>query len=94
MAVSYTHLTGPRIDVAIVECTAVTEDGLYFGASAGSADAAVRNADKVIVEVNETLPMGSVSYTHLDVYKRQVPVNRPRIGNVALRRDHITGPVR
>ena len=24
----------------------------------------------------------------------QVPVNRPRIGNVALRRDHIIGPVR
>ena len=24
----------------------------------------------------------------------QVPVNRPRIGNVVLRRDHITGPVR
>ena len=50
--------TGPKIDVAIVECTAVSEEGLYLAASAGSADASVRNADKVIVEVNESLPMG------------------------------------
>ena len=50
--------TGPKIDVAVVECTAVSEQGLYLAASGGSADAAVRNADKVIVEVNETLPEG------------------------------------
>ncbi|SFP19811.1 hypothetical protein SAMN05216343_10473 [Oscillibacter sp. PC13] len=29
-----------------------------------------------------------------DVEVIQVPVNRPRIGNVALRRDHIAGSVR
>lgn len=79
--------TGPRIDVAIVECTAVTEDGLYFGASAGSADAAVRNADKVIVEVNETLPMGLVGMhdifdVGLPPHAKIIPINKAsdRIG--------------
>lgn len=58
LPVNMNQQTGPKINVAVVECTAVTEDGLYFGASGGSADAAVRNADKVIVEVNEALPLG------------------------------------
>lgn len=78
---------GLDIDVAIVECTAVTEEGLYFGASGGSADAAVRNADKVIVEVNETLPMGLVGMhdifeVGLPPHARIIPITRPddRIG--------------
>lgn len=50
--------TGMKVDVAIVECVAVTEEGLYLGSAGGSADAAVRNADMVIVEVNEAIPMG------------------------------------
>ena len=37
--------TGKHLDVALIECTAVTEDGLYLAASAGSSDASVRNAD-------------------------------------------------
>ena len=48
---------GPKIDFAIVECSAVTEDGLIPTASVGCMDAIVRAADKVIVEVNETLPL-------------------------------------
>lgn len=78
---------GLEIDVAIVECTAVTEDGLYLGASGGSADAAVRNADKVIVEINETLPLGLVGMhdifeVGLPPHARIIPVTRPdeRIG--------------
>ncbi len=78
---------GLDIDVAIVECTAVTEEGLYFGASGGSADAAVRNADKVIVEVNETLPMGLVGMhdifeVGLPPHARIIPITKPddRIG--------------
>ncbi len=51
---------GLKINVAIIEAVAVSEEGIYLGASAGTADAAIRNADIVIVEVNETLPMGLV----------------------------------
>ena len=65
--------TGFPIDIAIVECTAVTEDGLYFGASAGSADAAVRNADKVIIEVNEELPLGLMGMH--DIFDVGLPPN-------------------
>lgn len=51
---------GLKVNVAIIEAVAVTEEGIYLGASGGTADAAVRNADTVIVEVNETLPMGFI----------------------------------
>ena len=51
-----TEGVGPKIDFAIVECCAVTEDGLIPTASVGCMDAIVRAAGKVIVEVNETVP--------------------------------------
>ena len=75
--------TGPHVDIALVECTAVTEDGLYLAASAGSADAAVRTADKVIVEVNENLPMGLVGMhdifeVGLPPHARIIPITDPR----------------
>ena len=47
---------GPKIDVAVVECAAVTKDGLVPTAAVGCSDAIVRMAEKVIVEVNTTLP--------------------------------------
>lgn len=79
--------TGPHVDVAIVECTAVTEDGLYLAASAGSADAAVRNADMVIVEVNSSLPMElmgmhDIFAIGLPPHARIIPITKPedRIG--------------
>ena len=79
--------TGPKIDVAVVECTAVNEQGLYLAASGGSADAAVRNADKVIVEVNETLPEGLIGMHDifeigLPPHARIIPVTKPddRVG--------------
>lgn len=78
---------GLDVDVAIVECTAVTEDGLYLGASGGSADAAVRNAGMVIVEVNENLPMGLMGMhdiydVGLPPHARIIPITKPndRIG--------------
>ncbi|MDD6154422.1 MAG: acetyl-CoA hydrolase/transferase C-terminal domain-containing protein [Eubacteriales bacterium] len=80
--------TGPAIDVAIVECTAVTDKGLYFGLSEGTADAAVRNAKKVIIEVNESLPMGlmemhDVFNVGLPPKARIIPIKKPndRIGH-------------
>ncbi len=78
---------GFNVDVALVECVAVTEEGLYFGASGGSADAAVRNADKVIVEINENLPMGLIGMQDIfDVglppEAKIIPITKPndRIG--------------
>jgi succinyl-CoA:acetate CoA-transferase len=49
---------GPKIDAAVVECSAVTDKGLIPTAAVGCMDAVVRMADKIIVEVNETLPEG------------------------------------
>ncbi|WP_317856412.1 succinate CoA transferase [Chakrabartyella piscis] len=65
--------TGPNVDVALVECTAVTEDGLYLAASGGTADAAVRTADFVIIEVNKNLPMGLMGMH--DIFEIGLPPN-------------------
>ena len=62
---------GPKIDVAVVECTAITEDGMIPTASVGSTDAVIRAAEKVIVEVNQTLPMGLCGMH--DIYEVGVP---------------------
>lgn len=62
---------GPRIDVAVIECTAVTEDGLIPAASVGCMDAIVRMADRVIVEVNQTLPMKMIGMH--DIYEIGIP---------------------
>ena len=62
---------GPKIDVAVVECTAITKDGLIPTASVGSMDALVRAADKVIVEVNQTLPEGFIGMH--DIFEVGVP---------------------
>ena len=48
---------GPKIDVAIIECAALTEEGLIPAATVGNSETFVRLADKVIVELNEALPM-------------------------------------
>lgn len=79
--------TGPHIDIALIECCAITEEGLYLSASGGTADAAVRNADKVIVEVNQSLPLGFMGMH--DIFEvgvapasRIIPISHPqdRIG--------------
>ena len=75
--------TGKPLDIALIECTAVSEDGLYLAASAGSSDAAVRNADKVIVEINENLPEGLVGMhdifeVALPPHARIIPITDPR----------------
>lgn len=79
--------TGPHMDIALAECVAVTEEGLYLGASAGSIDAAVMTADKVIVEINETLPMGLMGMhdffeISLPPHAKIIPIEKPddRIG--------------
>lgn len=79
--------TGPNMDIALVECVAVTEEGLYLAAPGGTADAAVRTADKVIVEVNQTVPiemvgMHDIFEIGLPPHARVIPITKPddRVG--------------
>ncbi len=48
---------GPHIDLAVVECAAVTPEGLIPPASLGITDTVIRMADKVLIEVNTTIPL-------------------------------------
>lgn len=77
------------VDVAIVECVALTEDGLYLCASAGSTDAAVHNARFVIAEVNTSVPMGLMGMH--DIFEVGVPPHA-RIINITDPRDRIGTP--
>lgn len=47
---------GPHIDFAVIECESVTQEGIVPTTSTGASDCFVRNADKVILEVNATVP--------------------------------------
>lgn len=76
-----------QVDVALVECVAVTEEGLYLAASAGSTDASVQVADQVIVEVNSSVPTGLMGmHDFFDIglppRARILPIEKPddRIG--------------
>lgn len=70
--------TGPKTDIALIEAVAVSEEGIYLAASGGTADAAVRTADKVIVEVNTTVPMGLVGMH--DIFEVGIPPHARIIG--------------
>lgn len=48
---------GLHIDYAIVECAAITEEGIVPVASVGNNDVYLAMADKIILEVNESVPM-------------------------------------
>lgn len=48
---------GPRPDTAVIECAAVTREGLVPAAAVGASDSYVRCAGQVIVELNESLPL-------------------------------------
>ena len=54
----YLNRGGLHMDYAIVECIAVTEDGIVPSAAVGATDSFVRNASRLILEVNQALPMG------------------------------------
>ena len=47
---------GPALDWAVVECSGIREEGIVPPASVGAADCFVRNARRVILELNEDLP--------------------------------------
>jgi acetyl-CoA hydrolase len=53
----YTKDNGGRLDIAIIECSAITEDGgLVLTASCGAVPEIVQIADKIIIELNTSLP--------------------------------------
>lgn len=49
---------GSEIDCAIIECAAVTDDGILLGLSAGASDCFIRHAKSIILEINRSLPLG------------------------------------
>lgn len=57
---------GPPVDFAVIECAAVTEHGLIPAATVGASDCYVHCAKRVIVELNERLPL-ELSGMH-DIY--------------------------
>jgi len=63
---------GPKIDFAIVECALVTPEGLVPAATVGATDCFVRNAEKVIVEINTSLP--TELYGMHDIYAAPSPL--------------------
>lgn len=64
---------GIHIDVAVIECAAITEEGLIPTTSVGASDAFVRMADKVILEVNQAVPL-DIMGMH-DIFEIGTPPN-------------------
>ncbi|QXE86359.1 acetyl-CoA hydrolase [Geomonas nitrogeniifigens] len=53
----YTKENGGRLDLAIIECSAITENGdLVLTASCGAVPEIVQIADKIIIEINTSIP--------------------------------------
>jgi acetyl-CoA hydrolase len=64
----------PRLDVAVIEATAITEEGgIVPGASVGASPEIIQMADKIIIEVNTLTP--SMEGLH-DIVMGQLPPNR------------------
>lgn len=71
--------TVPKIDVAIVEALAITEEGgLVPTTGIGSTPVFVKNADRVIVEINTAKPMDLEGMA--DIYTAEDPPGRRPIG--------------
>jgi acetyl-CoA hydrolase len=70
------HKENNRLDVAIVEATAITEDGgIIPGASVGASPEIIQMADKIIIEVNTATPSfeGLHDITMTDLPPRRKP---------------------
>lgn len=79
---------GCHLDIAVIEAAAVTGQGIVPGASASWSDTMVRMADRVIVEVNETIPLsieGMHDFFEIGVppHARPIPIRAPgdRVGS-------------
>ncbi len=49
--------SGPKIDYAVIECAAVSENGILPGFSVGAAESFAANADRILLEVNQAIPI-------------------------------------
>lgn len=70
-----------RLDVAIVECCMITEEGnLIPVAAVGAANALVKYADKVIVEINTTCPkeLFGIHDIFESEHGKELPVHSPK----------------
>ncbi|WP_027389549.1 acetyl-CoA hydrolase/transferase C-terminal domain-containing protein [Chrysiogenes arsenatis] len=83
----YTKDRGGRLDVALIEASAITEDGhIVLAGSIGAAPEIIDIADKIIVEINTGLPsfegMHDIVTTDLPPYRKIIPITdvRQRIG--------------
>ncbi len=79
---------GNHLDIAVIEVAAVTERGLVPAAGGSWSDTMVRMADKVILEVNETIPLsveGMHDFFEIGVppHARPIPILTPgdRVGS-------------
>lgn len=66
----------PKLDVVIVEATAITEDGgIIPGASVGASPELIQMADKIIIEVNTSMPSfeGLHDITMMDLPPKRKP---------------------
>ncbi|HZV81017.1 MAG TPA: acetyl-CoA hydrolase, partial [Geobacteraceae bacterium] len=70
----YTKENGGRLDIAVIECSAITENGgLVLTASCGAVPEIVQIADKIIIEINTSIP--SFEGLH-DIIEPVSPPNR------------------
>ncbi len=72
----YTKDSGGRLDLAIIECSAITEEGgLVLTSSCGAVPEIVRIADKIIIEINTEMP--SYEGLHDIIMAAEPPHRRP-----------------
>jgi acetyl-CoA hydrolase len=79
----YTKDDGGRIDLAIIEASAITEDGnIILSGAVGAANDIIAIADKIIVEINTGLPsfegMHDIYMTDLPPYRTIIPITDAR----------------
>lgn len=84
-----------KLDVALIEATAITEDGhIILGASVGATPEIIQMADKIIIEVNTRIPsyegMHDITSCELPPHRRPILVGRvdDRVGTFSLPIDH------
>ncbi|KAK7223358.1 hypothetical protein V2G26_011361 [Clonostachys chloroleuca] len=87
----YSKERGGGLDVAVIEATDVKEDGsIILGASVGASPEIVQAADKVIIEVNTSLPsfegLHDITITELPPHRKpyQITGVQDRIGSTSL----------
>ncbi len=77
----YVSYQNRHIDYAIIECVAIDDTGIYLAASGGASNTLVAYADKVILEVNTSLPL-ALKGMH-DIFDVGVP---PKVNIIPLTR--------